>query len=112
MDDKLIRFFNKINYNNIDEFKNSKVTKVTINKVDVTWTVYIKNEKPLNIESALNLINICKKGIEDVNSIDIVFENDTVNNDDIKDYFKYLLNEVVKVSPALSSIVNNEIKTI
>ena len=109
MDDKLVRFFNKINFNNIDEFKNSKVTKVTINKSDITWTVYIENENCIDINSAIELINLCKKGIDGVNVINIKFTNVNITNDDIKEYFMYLLNEVIKVSPALSSIVNNEI---
>jgi len=112
MDDKLVRFFNKINFNNIDSFKDSRVTKVTINKTDITWTVYIENKNVINIETALELINRAKKGIEDVKSINIIFDNIIINECDIKSYFKYLLNEVVKVSPALSSIVNNEISVI
>ena len=109
MDDKLVRFFNKIKFNDIEEFKNSKVVKVTINKNDITWTVYIENEKCINVEAAENLINVSKKGLEDVKSIKIIYENKTITNNDIRNYFKYLLNEVVKDSPALSSILNNEI---
>ena len=108
MDDKLLRFFNKINYTNIEEFNNSKVTKVTINKEEETWTVYIENENCINIDIALELMNLAKKGIDGVKSINVVFENKNISENDIIDYFKYLLNEVVKVSPALSSIVNNK----
>ena len=32
MDDKLIRFFNKINFDEIDDFEGVKVSKVVINK--------------------------------------------------------------------------------
>jgi len=109
MDDKLIRFFNKIEFSDIESFKNSKVIKVTINKKDETWNVYIENEIPVNVESAINLINISKKGITDVKEINIIFENNNVTEEVIIEYFKYLLNNLIKKSPALSSIMDNKI---
>ena len=109
MDDKLVRFFNKINFENIDNFKDSKVTKVTINRQDSTWNVYIKNGVCVSVENALELIDVSKKGIDGVESINIIFENTNITNQDIIDCFKYLLNDLVCVSPALSSIVNNNI---
>ena len=109
MDDKLVRFFNKIGFTDIDAFKNSKVIKVTINKKDDTWNVYIENEYPVNINSVVNLINICKKGIEDVKEINVVFENKNVYEEHIIEYFKYLLNNLIKKSPALSSILDNNL---
>jgi len=109
MDDKLIRFFNKIGFNEIDSFKDSKVVKVTINKKENTWNVYIENEFPVNINSAINLITLCKKGIEEVEEINIIFENKNINEENIIEYFKYLLNNLIKKSPALSSILDNNI---
>ena len=75
MDDKLVRFFNKINFKEIDEFKSSSVTKVVINKKNDSWTVYIENNKVPNIEVVYNLIDICNKGIDDVSCINLVFDN-------------------------------------
>lgn len=112
MDDKLVRFFNKIGFNELEEFKNSKVTKVTINKLEETWNVYIKSINPININSIINLITVAKNGISEVKEINIILENESVNNESIIEYFKYLLNDLVKVSPALSSIVNNNISVI
>jgi len=109
MDNKLIRFFNKIKYENIDAFKNSKVNKVTINTVDETWNVYIENEECINVKDAVELINVASLGIDEVKSINIFYINKNITNEIIIDYFKYLLNELIKSSPALSSIINNEI---
>ena len=109
MDNKLIRFFNKIGFKDIDNFNDSKVEKVTINTNDDTWNVYIKNLKPININSVINLINVAKNGIAEVSEINIIFKNEIIDNDNVIEYFKYLLNDLVKVSPSLSSIVNNEI---
>ena len=109
MDNKLERFFNKIGFIYNDDFNNSKITKVVVNKIEESWTVYIYNKNCLNIDSAMDLINTAKKGIESVSTIKIVYEYEEINDDDIRIYFKYLLNELIKNSPALSSIVNNEI---
>ena len=109
MDNKLERFFNKIGFIYNDDFNNSKITKVVVNKIEESWTVYIYNKNCLNIDSAMDLINTAKKGIESVSTIKIVYEYEEINDDDIKTYFRYLLNELIKNSPALSSIVNNEI---
>ena len=109
MDNKLERFFNKIGFIYNDDFNNSKITKVVVNKIEESWTVYIYNKNCLNIDSAMDLINTAKKGIDSVSTIKIVYEYEEINDDDIKTYFKYLLNELIKNSPALSSIVNNEI---
>ena len=40
MDDKLIRFFNKINFDDVDNFDGVKVSKVVINKQKESWIVY------------------------------------------------------------------------
>ncbi|MBQ3021149.1 MAG: PolC-type DNA polymerase III [Bacilli bacterium] len=112
MDDKLNRFFNKIGYTNLEDFKDSNVEKVTINKLEESWTVYIKNKKFINIDSMINLINLCSKGIDDVKTINIVFSNEIITNDDIITSFRYLLNDLIKESPSLSSIINNEITII
>ena len=109
MDNKLERFFNKIGFIYNDDFNNSKITKVVVNKIEESWTVYIYNKNCLNIDSAMGLINTAKKGIDSVSTIKIVYEYEEINDDDIKTYFRYLLNELIKNSPALSSIVNNEI---
>ena len=109
MDDKLVRFLNKINFECIEAFNNSKVIKVTINRQDSTWNVYIENDVCVDIEDALNLIEVAKRGIDGVNSINVIFDNINIKEEDVISYFKYLLNDVVKESPALSSIVNNNI---
>jgi len=112
MDEKLLRFFNKIGYENREVFKNSKVLKVTINSIDETWNVYIENENCIDVNSAIELINISKKGIDEVKSINIIYSNKNVSDENVIEYFKFLLTELIKTSPALTSIINNEITVI
>ena len=41
MDEKLIRFFNKINYNDIAQFEDAKLVNMVINKKENTWLLNI-----------------------------------------------------------------------
>ena len=109
MDNKLERFFNKICFNDIDDFKDSKVIKVVVNKLEETWCVYIENNSFINPLNATNLINLCSKGIDGVSKINMVFNNNNIKDEDIIEYFKYLLNNLVKDRPSISSILNNNI---
>ena len=109
MDDKLIRFFNKVKFDKVDEFNNSKVVKVVVNKLEETWTVYIENNSFINPVTASELISICSKGIDGVSKINIKFINKNINEVDVLEYFKYLLNKLVKNRPSISSIINNKI---
>ena len=93
MDNKLERFFNKIEFLDIEDFIKSKVTKVTINKNDESWTVYIENNEYIKTEYLYKLIEIRKKGIDGVSTINIVYDNKNLTSENILDYFKYVLNE-------------------
>ena len=108
MDDKLIRFFNKIGFNDVDNFKNSKVEKVTINTSDETWNVYIRNTEPVNVDSVMNLINIAKNGIDEVKGIKVLDGYD-IMYDEVLDYEKvktpvYLIKELEIIDDLLKQI--------
>ena len=70
MDDKLIRFFNKINFDEIADFEGVKVSKVVINKQKESWIVYLQSDKVVNPEAMIKLINKAKNGIENVKITD------------------------------------------
>ena len=85
MDDKLIRFFNKINFDEVDDFEGVKVSKVVINKQKESWIVYLQSDKVVNPEAMIKLINKAKNGIENVNTIDIKtdYSNDSYSSQGI-----------------------------
>ena len=110
MDDKLVRFFNKINYNyDEEEFKDATVLKVIVKKQEKTWNVFLKNPKPFNIETIKKLKKLCQKGIEDVNSIVITMNYDEVIVDDVLKATKSYINSLIKKSPSLASLSDSEI---
>ena len=108
MDNKLERFFNKINYKN-DVFINSRIDKVVVNTSNESWIIYIENTEYIEPTNILELINICKKGIDNISEIKIVFSNNNLLENDILNYFKYVLKELVKKSPSISSVLDNSI---
>lgn len=112
MDDKLVRFFNKIGYNYSDEFNNSVVTKVVVNKRKETWEVNIKSDSIISPDSIISLRNICKNGLEDVSEITIKMEYPNICDDDILVYFDYFLRKKVEDNVSLSSILDNEFKVV
>ena len=110
MDDKLMRFFNKINFEEINDFEGVKVSKVVINKQKESWIVYLQSDKVINPESMIKLINKAKGGIENVNMIDIKISYSNISDEDIIKYFKYFLDQKVIDNVSLQSIINNDFK--
>ncbi len=112
MDEKLLRFFKKISFENFEDFKESKIVKVVVNKNQNSWEIYIENEKCINVKSIIELIAKAKNGIDEVEKINIFFTNKLIVEEDILNYFKYFLNEAIEESPSLSSIINNNIEIV
>lgn len=110
MDDKITRFFNKINFDKALEFEDSKIEKVVVNNANNSWTVYIINNEFIKADILLELISVAKKGIDEVDTINIVYKNDKFSNDNIIDYFRYFLEEQSKKTPSFLSIINNNIE--
>ena len=113
MDDKLIRFFNKINFDEIDDFEGVKVSKVVINKQKESWIVYLQSDKVVNPEAMIKLINKAKNGIENVNTIDIKTDYSNILDEDIIKYFKYFLDQKVidNVSDVYKDVRASEVLT-
>jgi DNA polymerase III epsilon subunit family exonuclease len=109
MDNALIRFFDKIDFQERDEFKDGKIIKCVVNKKKETWDVYIKLPNVISIESALALSDKAKDGIEDVSSIKIVYVYDNIMPEDVLNYFKYSLNKLMDKNPSLVSLLDTNI---
>ncbi len=104
------KFFNKINFTNIEPFKDTDVEKIVVHKLDSTWTIYLTNHKPLDVLAISELKTICKNGFDKVKRIDFEIKNETITNDDLLSYMKYYLDILSTKSPALKSLKGNSIK--
>lgn len=105
----LDNFLKKINFTNIEPFKNTEVLKVVVHKLDNTWTIHIKNETPLDVELISLLKSTCKEGFDNVKRIDIEIENGHYSDEDILSYIKYYMDFLSKKSPALKSLKGSTI---
>ena len=111
MNEKMIRFFNKINFDyNKDDFINAEVEKVIVNRNNKSWNVFIKNDKPFNIGVIYSLKKLCKKGIDDINSIDITLLYNEILEIDIIQAFKFYIELMSKKTPSLSCLLESDIK--
>lgn len=106
----LDRFLKKINFTNVEPFKDTDVERVVVHKLDNTWTIYMSNKKPLDVEVITSLKTVCKNGFENVKRVDLVIKNENVTDEDVLSYIKYYMEVLSTKSPALRSIKGNEIK--
>ena len=91
MDNTLVRFFNKINFEYSDSFMGATVLKVAVNKQKETWKVYLSSPKVINVEEMIKLFDKANEGLIDVEKIDIVMNYEEVTNEDIINYVKFFL---------------------
>ena len=107
--DALNRFFKKMEFDGGDNFTGVKVEKCVVNQEKKTWDLYLKCPNLLPLEPILSLIDKAKQGLEDVTKIKIYFAYENQKAEDILSYLKYYINELVKKSPSLISLQDNEI---
>lgn len=109
MDDKLLRFFKKINFNDAISFENAKLDTMVINRKNNSWLIKIKADELINVNSVLKLKKLCADGIEDVKKIEIEISYETLDPESILEYFIHFLDQLIEKSPSLSSIDKDRI---
>ena len=107
MDDKLLRFFKKIGFNDIVSFENASFVSCTIHKKTNTWTIKISAPEIIPLSSMMSLRKLCKDGLDDVNSIDIIITYENLNHELVLEYFNYFFSKIVKDQVSLSGIDTN-----
>src|SRR5574344_1518819 len=110
MDKALVRYFDKIGFENKDAFKDVKLLKVVVNKKKESWDLYLNDNNVLEVEPLLNLINLSKKGLPDVSEINIIINYDKILDEDVINYFKYYLNILTNNNPSLISLLDAVIR--
>ena len=104
MDDKLLRFFKKIGFNDIVSFENASFDSCIIHKKTNTWTIKINAPEIIPVSSMMSLKKLCLEGLDDVNSIDIVIKYENLNPELVLEYFNYFFKKIVKEQISLSGI--------
>lgn len=109
MDDKLVRFFNAINFNKdyIHYFNNASVKDVLLVKKEEKLTIVIEidNLPPIDVFKELYISGKTLKGSKDVR-----YKFITLNNSDyLEDYFNYYFDYLVSKCPMLNCIDRSKI---
>ena len=109
MDDKLVRFFNAINFNKdyIHYFNNASVKDVLLVKKEEKLTIVIEidNLPPIDVFKELYISGKTLKGSKDVR-----YKFITLNNSDyLEDYFNYYFDYLVSKCPMLNCIDKSKI---
>lgn len=109
MDDKLLRFFKKIE---LDEkyysyFDKVSVKQVVVNKKNKSWTIHLNMEELIPVD-VYDILLFASKKIVEADDIYFVFELKN-KSDLLEDYFNYFFNKKAIECPMLASIMDNEI---
>ena len=104
MNDELKRFLNSIGY--VGNLIDTEITKVILNKKLESFDVYLKSKQVLPIESINGLFSAAKNGINFSNkcNIDLTYEN--IDEEKLKEYLKYFLEELIIIHPSLINLKN------
>ena len=109
MDDKLLRFFKKISFNDVEAFENCHLKECVINRKENTWTIRIIGDELVPVSSIIQLKTLCADGLEEVNKINIEIEYTHLDPNIVLDYFLYYLDIIIKEFPSLSGINKDNI---
>lgn len=104
MDEKLLRFFKKVNFNDAIAFEDASLKEMLVNTKANTWTLHISAKNIINIKSMLSLKKLCADGIENVKKINIEMIYEEMNSDDVLEYFIYFIDHIIEENPSLSGI--------
>ncbi len=109
MNNALERFFNKIDFNERENFNTVKVDKVIVNNQKESWTIMLSSPKVVPVKDMLSLISTCEKGLPGVNTIFVKIKYDEITPDDVLSYFNYYLDELIKTNPSLISLSDTSV---
>ena len=110
MDDKLLRFFKKINFNDVASFDEVKLVNCVVNSKNNTWTINLESSEIVSITAMTNLKRLCLNGIDDVKHIYINIEYSNLASDLVLDYFIYYLDKIIQDNASLKTIDKDSIK--
>ena len=108
MKQDLKRFFDSINFFD-EEFSNSSLKRVVLKKSEDKFYVYISSPRVISLEVVNRLFLCAKSGINGDKLCQVILEYDNVTEDELKEYFNYLLDNAIIKRPSLVSVKNSNI---
>lgn len=103
------KFLASINYIDDGSLNDAVISKVSVNRSDETFTVYISNEEPINPSAAFKLLECAKKGINGEKKCIVKFDYENITDENILSAFKFLLGQLIESRPSLVSLNNKNI---
>ena len=83
MDERLLRFFKLVNFNDIITFEDATLKEMVVNRRENTWTLRINAKNIIPIKAMINLKKLCADGVDDVKKINIEMYYENINSDDV-----------------------------
>ena len=110
MDEKLLRFFKLINFNDVLSFEDAKLKDMVVNRRENSWTLRIMAPNIIPVNSMLRLKTLCAEGVDEVDKIYIEMLYDAFDSELVMEYFLYYLDKTIEDNPSLSAINKDLIK--
>ena len=105
--EELKRFLNSIDLDYDSEFDNTIIDKVVLKKDLNMYYVYLKSKNVLSYELVTNLFYAGKKGINGKDKCYIYVNYDNIEKEDILNYVKCIIEDLVFEHPSLQGVINN-----
>lgn len=110
MMNELERFFKSIDFQPSEEFDNIELEKVVLRKNDDKFIVYLQNDRVIDVKEINRLFLSSLNGIHGQKKCEINIKYNIVNEDDIKSYLDYLIDEVIIRRPSLIGLKKSNIE--
>ena len=105
--EELIRFLNSIKFTYNDNFKDTEIEKVILNRNKNLYTVYLKSKNVINYNEINELFRCAKNRINGKDECYIIMNYENILPSYVSDYTKEVLNAIVFEHPSLTGIENS-----
>ena len=109
MQEKIKKFLKSISYTDLTISSKLTLDKVILKKDSETFEVFLSSDKPIDVQIADDILQCSKNGINNEKKCIVNFNYHNIDDDNLKDAFKYVLNKLIFKKPSLSNLMDNEV---
>ena len=110
MQEKFNKLITKLNLD-INEYLEGGLLKINVDNINNKWTFNLKFNDILPIEKYNNLLTSLKETFKDIN-INLVVNYDNIDIKKLKEYFNYILDNIIKNNASFNTFKDREINII